>query len=62
MQNTIARTGDFIKLDSPIRKSLGLVLMVDEEIGQMYVAFGKSEIGRAWVLLDNRGQYIVLGR
>lgn len=62
MQNTIARTGDFIKLDSPYRKSLGLVLLVDEEIGKMYVAFGKAEIGRAWVLLDNRGQYIVLGR
>jgi hypothetical protein len=61
-QNIVARTGDFIKLDSPLRKSLGLVLMVDEEVGKMYVAFGKPEIGRAWVLLDNRGQYIVLGR
>ena len=35
MQNTIARTGDFIKLDSPYKKSLGLVLLVDEEIGKM---------------------------
>ena len=42
----IARTGDFIKYDTPLRKALALVLMVDEEIGQMYVAFGKAEYGR----------------
>jgi len=60
MQRKIARTGDFIKYDTPLKKSLALVLMVDEGIGQMYVAFGKTEYGRGWVLLDNRGQYIVI--
>ena len=57
----IARPGDFIKYDTPLKKSLALVLMVDEEIGQMYVAFGKTEYGRGWILLDNRGQYIIVG-
>ena len=59
MNHKIARTGDFIKDCSPLRRSLGLVLLVDEEIGQMYVAFPK--IGeRKWVLWENRGQYIVI--
>ena len=60
MLHKIARTGDFIKYDTPLKKSLALVLMIDEEIGKMYVAFGKAEYGRGWILLDNRGQYIVI--
>lgn len=60
MDYKVARTGDFIKYDTPIKKSLALVLTVDEEIGKMYVAFGKAEYGRGWILLDNRGQYIVI--
>jgi len=54
-----ARTGDFIKDCSPRKRSMGYVRMVDEERGQMYVEFPKIN-ERQWVLLDNRGQYIVI--
>jgi hypothetical protein len=55
----LARTGDFIKDCSPLKRSLGLVFQVDPEIGQMYVRFPK--LGEfKWVLWDNNGQYIVI--
>jgi len=54
-----ARTGDFIKDCSPRKRSMGYVRMVDEERGQMYVEFPKIN-ERQWVLLVNRGQYIVI--
>lgn len=55
----LARTGDFIKDCSPLKRSLGLVCQVDAEIGQMYVRFPKLG-GFKWVLWENNGQYIVI--
>ena len=55
-----ARTGDFIKDKSPMKRSLGLVLTVDEETGLMCVRFPKS--GRDHCIVwENRGQYRVVG-
>ena len=56
-----ARTGDFIMATGANKKSLGLVLQVDEEIGMMYVNYPKA--GKPnWVMWENRGQYIVIGQ
>ena len=55
-----AKTGDFIMAAGANKKSLGLVLQVDEEIGMMYVNYPK--VGKPnWVMWENRGQYIVIG-
>jgi len=54
-----ARTGDFIKDCSPLKRSMGYVRHVDEERGEMLVEFPKLNALQR-VLLHNRGQYIVI--
>jgi|TARA_Y100000034_G_scaffold34455_1_gene42307 hypothetical protein len=56
-----ARTGDFIKDKSPMKRSMGLVLTVDEETGLMYVRFPKSGKDQ-WIVWENNGQYRVIGQ
>ena len=56
-----ARTGDFIKDKSPMKRSLGLVMAVDEETGLMYVRFPKFGKDQ-WIVWENNGQYRVIGR
>jgi|TARA_Y100000310_G_C20163128_1_gene570133 hypothetical protein len=54
-----ARAGDFIKDKSPMKRSLGLVMAVDEETGLMCVRFPKA--GRDhWIVWENNGQYRVI--
>jgi hypothetical protein len=54
-----ARTGDFIKDLTPRKRSLGLVMLVDEDIGMMRVKFPK--IGKAnWILWENNGRYLII--
>ncbi len=56
-----AKTGDFIMSTGAYKRSLGLVLQVDEEIGMMYVNYPK--VGKPnWIMWENRGQYIVIGQ
>jgi hypothetical protein len=57
---SVARAGDFIKDKSPMNRSLGLVLTVDEETGLMYVRFPKFGKDQ-WIVWENRGQYRVIG-
>lgn len=54
-----AKSGDFIKDLSPLKRSLGLVRQVDEETGLMYVQFPK--VGKFhWVVWNNNGHYVVI--
>jgi|TARA_Y100000310_G_scaffold238938_1_gene242480 hypothetical protein len=56
-----ARTGDFIKDNSPLKRSMGWVMAIDEETGLMYVRFPKSGKDH-WIVWENRGQYRVIGK
>jgi len=56
---TTANKGDFIKDNSPNKRSLGYVLMVDHSTNMMLVKFPK--IGkRKWVSWKNLGHYTVV--
>jgi hypothetical protein len=58
-QRSRAKQGDFIKDMSPAKRSLGLVLLVDEKTCMMRVKFPK--IGKLkWVIWKNHGQYLVV--
>ena len=58
-QRRIAYEGDFIKDKSPLKRSLGLVMRIDEDTGMMQVKFPK--IGKLnWIIWDNHGQYVVV--
>ena len=58
-QRRIAYEGDFIKDKSPLKRSLGLVVRIDEDTGMMQVKFPK--IGKLnWIIWDNHGQYFVV--
>ena len=41
-QRRIAYEGDFIKDKSPLKRSLGLVMRIDEDTGMMQVKFPKT--------------------
>jgi hypothetical protein len=54
-----AKRGDFIKDMSPAKRSLGLVMLVDEKTCMMQVKFPK--IGESnWVMWKNHGHYVVV--
>jgi len=58
-QFALACEGDFIKDMSSQKRSLGLVLLVDEETNMMHVKFPK--IGKLnWVIWNNHGHYMVV--
>lgn len=55
----MANKGDFILDNSPSKRSLGYVLMVDHNTSMMLVRFPK--IGkRAWIPHKNNGHYTVV--
>ena len=51
--------GDFILDNSPSKRSLGYVLMVDYTTSMMLVRFPKIG-GRAWISWKNNGHYTVV--
>ena len=58
-QNPVARKGDFIKDLSPKKRSLGLVMRVQESTNMMQVKFPK--IGKLnWIPWKNYGHYRVV--
>lgn len=59
VDNRIAHKGNFIMDRSPLRRSLGYVMHIDEDTGMMQVNFPKT--GKlSWVIWDNHGQYVVV--
>jgi len=59
MNQENARTGDFIKDLTPRKRSMGLVMLVDKEIGMMRFKFPK--IGTtSWILWENTGRYLII--
>jgi hypothetical protein len=58
-QHTTARKGDFIKDLSPRERSLGIVMLVNEDTNMMHVKFPK--IGKLnWMMWRNYGHYLVI--
>ena len=58
-QRALANKGDLIKDMSPQKRSLGLVMLVDENTCMMQVKFPK--IGKLnWVMWKNHGHYLVV--
>ena len=55
----MANKGDFILDNSPSKRSLGDVLMVDYTTNMMLVKFPKIG-GRAWIPHKNNGHYTVV--
>jgi hypothetical protein len=54
-----AEKGNFIKDTSGMKRSLGLVLMIDYTTNMMLVKFPK--IGkRSWIVWKNQGHYLVV--
>jgi hypothetical protein len=55
----MASKGDFIKDMSPAKRSLGLVMRVDEATRMMLVKFPKT--GKLdWIMWNNHGHYVVV--
>jgi len=54
-----AHTGDWIKDEFRNDRSLGIVLATDSETGMMLVRFPKIAKD-TWIVLENRGHYVVI--
>ena len=58
-QYSLARKGDFIKDLSPQKRSLGLVVQINEHTKLMQVKFPKT--GKLnWIMWTNYGHYLVV--
>jgi len=58
-QFDLAAKGDFIKDLTPQKRSLGFVMLVDEETNMMHVKFPKIN-ALNWVVWQNHGHYAIV--